>query len=84
MTDLDINKYKKEKLPIRITEDGIKDEMSFFEFSRWLSLLDAVTLVGKKASQIKMPKDSNKWIKPIAFQKYVNEQHLNILHEITK
>ena len=80
---IDIDKYKKKKLTIRVTEDNKKDEMSYYEFSRWLSLLEAIGVVDKKAKQLKLPKTDTSWIKPIAFGKYITERTESMLFEIT-
>ena len=80
---IDIDKYKKKKLTIRVTEDNKKDEMSYYEFSRWLSLLEAIGVVDKKAKQLKLLKTDTSWIKPIAFGKYIAERTESMLFEIT-
>ena len=80
---IDIDKYKKKKLTIRVTEDNEKDEMSYYELARWLSLLEAIEFVDKKARQLKLPKTDHSWIKPIAFGKYIAERTNSMLFEIT-
>jgi hypothetical protein len=80
---IDTEKYKKKKLTISVDEDNNRDEMSYYEFSRWLSLLEAIDVVDKKATQLKLPKSDNSWIKPIAFGKYIAERTESMLFEIT-
>ena len=50
--------------------------MSYDEYARWISLLEGIEIVGKRAEQLK--KRSNltdiDWIKPLAFQKYIDER----------
>lgn len=79
---LDQEKYKNKKVTLKIDDSG-KDEMSYYELSRWMSLIEAVDHVGKKCDQLNIPKNSNKWIKPIALQKYVDERTEGMLFELT-
>jgi hypothetical protein len=80
---IDIDKYKKKKLTVRRDKEGNKDDMSYYEFSRWLSLLEAIQVVDKKCKQMKLPDADKSWIKPIALQKYVDERTESMLFEIT-
>lgn len=80
---IDIDKYKNKKLVVSVDEDGNEDDMSYYEFSRWLSLLEAVDVVDKKAKQLKLPENDTSWIKPIALGKYVAERTESMLYEIT-
>lgn len=53
------------------------------EYARWLSLIEGIELVIKKAQQMKL--DNNKdfdWIKPLAFQKYIAERTESMVDEI--
>ena len=59
------------------------EQMSYYELSRWMSLIEAVEHVDKKCAQLNIPKNSNKWIKPIALQKYVDERTEGMLFELT-
>jgi hypothetical protein len=79
---LDQEKYKNKKVTLKIDDNG-KDEMSYYELSRWMSLIEAVEHVGKKCDQLGVPKNSSRWIKPIALQKYVDERTEGMLFELT-
>ena len=79
---LDQEKYKKKKITLKVDETG-PEQMSYYELSRWMSLVEAVEHVGKKCDQLGVPKNSNKWIKPIALQKYVDERTEGMLFELT-
>lgn len=79
---LDQEKYKKKMVTLKVDETG-EDKMSYYELSRWMSLIEAVEHVSKKCDQLGMPKASNKWIKPIALQKYVDERTEGMLFELT-
>lgn len=51
------------------------EEMSLDTYSRWLCLIEAIELVCGKAKQIKVDISNNMdWIKPLAFQKYIEER----------
>jgi hypothetical protein len=80
---IDTNKYKTKTVTISQSEDGETDVMSYYELSRWMSLIEAVDVVSKKADQLKLPANDSSWIKPIAFNKYVNERTDGMLFEIT-
>lgn len=57
------------------------EQMSAFELSRWCAMLDAVEVIDKKLHQMKTP-SSNKWVKPIAIQKYIDEKYQDVLHDV--
>ena len=79
---IDLDKYKNKNITLKKDEEGI-EEMSFYELSRWLSLIEGVEFVSKKCEQLNIPDNSNVWIKPNALQKYVNERTESMLFEIT-
>ncbi|NDG29099.1 hypothetical protein EB118_03240 [bacterium] len=59
------------------------EEMSLETYSRWLCLIEAIELVCGKAKQIKVDISNNMdWIKPLAFQKYIEERHESMKDEI--
>ena len=80
---IDIDKYKNKHVTVSQDSEGNKDVMSYFELSKWLSLIEAVEVVDKKAEQLKLPKSDNSWIKPIALGKYVDERTESMLFEVT-
>jgi len=49
-------------------KDGTTKTMEFDELVRWSCLIEALEVVG---SQEAINIDSDKWIKPLAFQKYI-------------
>jgi hypothetical protein len=71
---------------MRTIELQIKDKpetMSLETYARWLCLMEAVYIVCKKADELKVPTDKDmSWIKPISFQKYMDERYVSMLHEI--
>ena len=79
---IDLEKYKNKTIALRKTSTET-DVMSFYELSRWFSLIEGVEHVSKKCDQLKIPVSSNSWIKPNALQKYINERTESMLFEIT-
>lgn len=79
---IDQEEYKNKKVTLKVDDAG-EDTMSYYELARWMSLIEAVEHVDKKCNQIKLPTKSNKWIKPIALQKYVDERTEGMLFELT-
>lgn len=57
--------------------------MSLDEYARWLCLIEGVDLVSKKASDIGINVNTSmEWIKPLAFQKYIEERFESMKDEI--
>ena len=80
---IDIDKYKNKNVTVSKNEAGETDSMSYYELSRWLSLVEAVDVVTRKADQLKLPESDSSWVKPIAFNKYIDERTESMLFEIT-
>lgn len=81
---MDENLIEKSKKLFTLVETPSGDvfEMSAFEHSRWLALIEAVEVVERGAAQFKINLDtSSDWIQPIAFEKYVRERYADILHD---
>lgn len=79
---IDYNKYKKKNITLSRNSEG-DDQMSYYEFSRWLSLIEGVEVIDKKCKQLGIADKSNLWIKPNALQEYVDERTESMLFEIT-
>jgi hypothetical protein len=79
---IDQEKYKKKNVTLRKTSTE-SEEMSFYELSRWMALIEGVEHVSKKCDQLNIPVSSNTWIKPNALQKYIDERTESMLFEIT-
>lgn len=58
--------------------------MSYDEYARWLCLLEGIELVGKRVEQLKRRSNDNNidWIKPLAFQKYIEERFLSMKSDL--
>jgi hypothetical protein len=60
-----------------------QEEMPIKVYSRWLCLIEGIELVCNKAKQMKIDTHSNMdWIKPLAFQKYIDERFESMIDEI--
>jgi adenylate kinase family enzyme len=70
----------------RTIEVKLKDKsetLPIETYSRWLCLIEAIELVCNKAKQMKIDTANNiDWIKPLAFQKYIDERHESMVDEI--
>ena len=58
--------------------------MPYDEYVRWLCLLEGVEIVSKRVEQLKKRTSSNDidWIKPLAFQKYIEERFLSMKSDL--
>ena len=54
---------------------GQEETMSLYCVARWLALIEGIEIINKKAIQLKinLAKDKS-WVKPLALQKFVDEQ----------
>jgi len=60
-------------------KDGTTKEMEFDELVRWACLIEALEVVGGKED---VNIDSDKWIKPLAFQRYIDERFHSMRHDL--
>tara|TARA_R110002020_G_scaffold127131_1_gene285278 strand:- start:1924 stop:2154 length:231 start_codon:yes stop_codon:yes gene_type:complete len=60
-------------------KDGSTKKMEFNEFVRWACLIEALEVVGGKVDNM----CDNKWVKPLAFQKYIDERFHSMKHDLT-
>ena len=59
-------------------KDGTTKTTDFNEFVRWACLIEALEVVGIKVDGSK----DDKWIKPLAFQKYIQERFHSMKHDL--
>jgi len=65
------------------TNNGTIHEMSLFEASRWFSLISCVDIIGKKLERDGIdPNETNNWLKPIYFQKYIDDTYIENMFNI--
>lgn len=68
---------------IKIPLKSQNANMSLDEYARWLCLIEGVELVSKKATDIGINVNTSmEWIKPLAFQKYIEERFESMKDEI--
>ena len=79
---INCNKYKEVNVTLKKTEEQTEN-MSYYELSRWMSLIEGVEFVSNKCKQLGISDRSNCWIKPNALQKYIDERTPSMLFEIT-
>ena len=60
-------------------KDGTTKTMDFDELVRWACLIEALEVV---SGQDNIDIESNKWIKPLAFQKYIDERFHSMKHDL--
>ena len=60
-------------------KDGTTKQMEFDELVRWSCLIEALEVVGGKDD---IDIESDKWIKPLAFQKYIDERFHSMKHDL--
>jgi len=61
-----------------------KHKLKVSEYARWFCLIEALDLVSRKAQQFKVDlqsKDAD-WVKPLAFQKYIDERYESMVDEV--
>ena len=59
-------------------KDSTTKTIGFNEFVRWACLIEALEVVGVKVDSSK----DDKWIKPLAFQKYIQERFHSMKHDL--
>lgn len=64
-------------------KDNRVEEMSIDEFARWACLIEGIENVTKKGSELGISTENDDWIKPLAFQKYIEERFHSMKHDLT-
>lgn len=61
--------------PVEISSQNDKHNMTLYEAARWCALLQGLDVITKKAKFLNINLDTDKsWIKPLALQKFVDEE----------
>ena len=69
--------------PVILTVSDEEQRMSLYTMARWVALKRGVDTIEKKAKQLKLNLDKDKsWLKPLALQKYVDEETPSTCAEI--
>jgi hypothetical protein len=63
-------------------KNGSTLSMALDEFVRWVCLCEGVSEVKQKCIELGMMSSDDSWVKPLAFQKYINERFHSAKHDI--
>lgn len=72
-----MNKFKFE------LKNGTVKEMDIDELSRWACLIEGIEQVSKKYDDLGESMETDDWVKPLAFQKYIEERFHSMKHDLT-
>ena len=64
-------------------KDGTTKIMDIDELTRWACLLEGVEKVAEKYEELNESMETDDWIKPLAFQKYIDERYHSMKHDLT-
>lgn len=62
---------------------GKEINMGIDELTRWACLIEGVEQVANKCDELGYSKNNDDWIKPLAFQKYIDERFHSMKHDLT-
>lgn len=63
-------------------KDGTTEYMSIAEFSRWACLVEGIQAVDQKLTDAKVPESNTSWVKPLAFEKYIQERFHSMIRDV--
>jgi len=63
-------------------KDGTTEEMTQEAFSRWACLVEGIQAVDQKLVDANVPDTNTKWVKPLAFEKYIQERFHSMLSDV--
>ena len=70
----------KDKIEMQL-KDGTTEHWDVPMFARWACLVEGIQTVDEKLTNAKVPDSNNKWIKPLAFEKYIQERFHSMLRD---
>ena len=70
----------KDKIEMQL-KDGTTEYWDVQTFARWACLVEGIQTVDQKLTDAKVPDTNNKWIKPLAFEKYIQERFHSMLRD---
>ena len=65
------------------TKKNGKIEMTKPTFARWLCLMEAFHVINKKAEDLNIDLSKQDWVKPLAFEKYIDQRLESMLLDLT-
>lgn len=74
---------KDNNIYISINTKKGKEKMHIDQYARWLCLVEAIDYIDKKCEDMDVDIENIDWVKPIAFQKYINERFHSMKHDLT-
>tara|TARA_R110000765_G_scaffold124685_1_gene222097 strand:- start:185 stop:430 length:246 start_codon:yes stop_codon:yes gene_type:complete len=63
-------------------KNGTTEYMTHEEFSRWACLVEGIQAVDQKLVAANVPDKNTKWVKPLAFEKYIQERFHSMLSDV--
>lgn len=63
-------------------KDGKTEYMTKAEFARWACLVEGIQAVDQKLVDANVPESNTSWIKPLAFEKYIQERFHSMLRDV--
>jgi hypothetical protein len=75
-----ICKDKRKDVRVYVDKARSDETMSLFEMSRWVSLMEAMSVIDGHLNTNKT--SVSNWVKPIAIQKYIDERSPIVMHEL--
>jgi hypothetical protein len=57
-------------------------KMSKDTFARWCCLMEAFYIIDKKAEELNINLTDNEWVKPLAFEKYIDQRFESMMLDI--
>lgn len=80
---INIEKSQKTTRKLRSNKkENVSYDLTEYEIARWMSLIEAVDIIGTKIDQLGAKASKTNWVKPIAIQKYIDERTESMLFEI--
>jgi len=73
---------KKDNIYISVNTKSGKEQMHIDHYARWLCLIEAIDYIDKKCEDMGTDIESVDWVKPIAFQKYIDERFHSMKHDL--
>lgn len=64
-------------------KNGKEIVMDINELTRWACLIEGIENVTAKCQELGVPIESDEWVKPLAFQKYIDERFHSMKHDLT-
>ncbi len=64
-------------------KSGKEIKMDIDELTRWACLLEGIEQVSAKCEELGMGRENEEWIKPLAFQKYIDERFHSMKHDLS-